>query len=264
MEATVQELLGVFRYEYHMSTRRKSLWLAFGFLALLYLTPAFTPPGLSEIIPAEDEVLSFAGTIAFALNLFMPVAGGILAADRLVRDQKLGVGELLHSTPLRLWPYLLGKYFGVLCSIATPVLLSSLLWGAKAIIAGAPADTLPALLLSFLGMNLPTYVFIIAFSLACPLVMPVRVYQVLFTGYWFWGNFISPEFMPTINGTYLTASGHYPLLGLFGGFFGGGGPNYATHITRADALINLAVLAACAGLALLAADRLLAWQAKHA
>ncbi len=247
-----------------MSIRRRSLWLAFGILIVLHLTQILTPPDLVNQMPTGQTVLSYAGTVAFMLNLFMPVVGGILAADRLVRDRSIGVNQLLNSAPLNRWAYLGGKYVAALLSICTPVLLTGLLLGILAVARGAPISLLPAALLAFLGINLPAYVFIIAFSLGCPLVMPLRVYQVLFTGYWFWGNFISPEFMPTLNGTYLTANGHYMLLTFFGGFYGGGGPNYARNVTSVDAVINLAVLAAFALLALLAADRSLAWQTKRA
>jgi hypothetical protein len=41
----------------------------------------------------------------------------------------------------------------------------------------------------------------LAFSLACPLVIPLRICQVLFTGYWFWGKLISPKVFPTISDT---------------------------------------------------------------
>ncbi|RPJ42975.1 MAG: ABC transporter permease [Chloroflexi bacterium] len=260
----MNEFLGVFRYEYRMSTRRWSLWITFGILTALYVTSVFMPPDLAEKSPTENEVMAYAGTMSFMLNLFMPVIGGILVADRLVRDQKLGVDELLRSTSLRRSTYLAGKYFGAVASITTPVLLCSLLLGVSAVAAGAPLTVLPAMLLGFLGVNLPAYMLITAFSLACPLVMPLRVYQVLFTGYWFWGNFLSPTVMPTTNGTYLVANGEYVMTAFFGGFFGGGGPDSQPIPSEIGAAINLAVLAALALLALIAADRYLARRANRA
>ncbi len=256
--------IGVFRYEYRMSIRRWGLWLAFGVLMALYLSTLLEIPSLSGKIPTQSEILPFAGTSALMLNLFMPVVGGILAADRLVRDQKNGVDELLRSTPLSGWPYLAGKYFAALCSITTPVLLTSLLLGLRYILAGAPLMLLPAVLLSFLGITLPAYAFVIAFSLICPLIIPVRVYQILFTGYWFWGNMLSPNVMPTLNGTYLTPIGYYALYTLFGGIFAGGGPDYIRKLTALDALINWAVLFTCAFLALAAGKLYLTRRARRA
>ena len=260
----MKTFIGVFRCEYRMSIRRLSLWLAFGILFLPYMTSVLMPPDLAGAIPEESEVLSFAGTTGFMLNLFFPVVGGILAADRLVRDQKLGVDELLRSTPLNRWSYLLGKYFGTLFSVTTPVLLCSLILGAWTTMHGAPPTLIPAMLLSFLVINLPAYVFITAFSLVCPLVIPVRVYQVLFTGYWFWGNFLSPQVILTLNGTYITPNGFFSLYGLFGGFFGGGGPNWTGAPTSLDALINLSVLAAAAAAMLFVSSRYLALRASRA
>lgn len=255
---------GVFRYEFRMSIRRLSVWLTFGILMVPYLTSAFTPPSLSERLPAANEVISYAGTFSFMLNLFTPVIAGILIADRLVRDRKLGVDELLHSTALPRWAYIAGKYFGALLSIAAPILLCSLLFGLITVASGAPLALLPAMALAFLGINLPALAFITAFSLACPLIMPVRVYQVLFTGYWFWGNFLSPRVLPTLNGTYLSASGVFAMNGLFGGVFGGGGPVWTGITGQIDALLNYAVLAACSVAALFVTERYLAWRANQA
>ncbi len=259
----MQSFIAVFRYELRMSIRRLSLWLTFGILMVPYLTSAFSPPALTERLPAANEVVSYAGTFAFMLNLFTPVVAGILVADRLVRDRKTGVDELLRSTALPRWAYLAGKYAGALLSVVAPVLLCSLLFGLLTVASGAPLGLLPAMALTFLGINLPALAFVTAFSLACPLIMPVRVYQVLFTGYWFWGNFLSPEVLPTLNGTYLSASGVFAMQGLFGDVFGGGGPIWTGEVGRVDAWLNYAVLAACAAAALFAADRYLAWRARR-
>lgn len=259
----MKTFIGVLTCEYRMSIRRLSLWLAFAILFLPYISKMLLPPDLAGAVPTQANMLSYAGTFAYMLNLFMPVVGGILAADRLSRDQKLGVDELLQSTPLKRWTYLLGKYFGTLFSIATPVLLCSLLTSISTIISGGPLSAIPALLLAFLAINLPAYMFITAFSLACPLFIPVRVYQVLFTGYWFWGNFLSPQVIPTLNGTYLTPSGLFMLHGFFGGMFFGS-LNWAGVYTHMDALINLLVLAGMAAAALFASNRYLAWQASRA
>jgi ABC-2 type transport system permease protein len=253
----LKTFFGVFGYEYRMSTSRWGLWAVFGLLMLFYLSSVLLPPDFAGQVPADPEVLSFAGSAAFMLNLFMPVVGGILAADRLVRDQKLGVEELLNSTPVNRRAYLAGKYFGTLLSIITPVFLTVLLLGVGQVISGASPAILPAMILAFLGINLPAHAFVVAYSLACPLVMPVRVYQVLFTGYWFWGNYLSPTVMPTLNGTYLTANGEFVLVTFFDGFFRMGGPISAPSAGVFGAAMNLLALSACTGLALAAADRYL-------
>ena len=94
----MKAFLGVFCYEFRMSIRRWSLWLATGILMILHLTSVLLPPETLTCCPGQG-VLSYAGTFAYMLNLFMPVVGGILVADRLVRDQRIGVDELLPAPP---------------------------------------------------------------------------------------------------------------------------------------------------------------------
>jgi len=259
----VKQILSVFRCEYRMSIRRWSLWLSFGVLSLLHMTSLLLPTDMIGARPTGSDVYSYAGSFAVMLNFFMPVVGGILAADRLVRDQKLGVDELLQSTPVGRLPYVIGKFLGVSLSIITPVFLCSLLISIKLALSGSSITIFPAMLLAFFSVILPTYFFITAYSLVCPLVMPVRVYQVLFTGYWFWGNLLSPKAMPTINGTYLTANGIFVISGFFGGFYGGGGPDTAVGLSQVDAIINLVVLSVLTLLPLLTAERVLAHRATH-
>jgi hypothetical protein len=97
-------------------------------------------------------------------------------------------------------------------------------------------------------ITVPAYLFIGAFSLACPAVLPVRVYQVLYSGYWIWGNYISPGFIPTLNGTLLTASGNIVADGFFGIGYGGLQSSY----TALQAVGNLALLLVLSGVALFA------------
>src|SRR6185436_5849652 len=81
----------------------------------------------------------------------------------------------------------------------------------------AAPEILVAVPAAFAAITVPAFAFVVAFSIACPLFMPVPVYQVLFTGYWFWANFVPPALFPTLNGTLVTPSGIFALQGLFGG-----------------------------------------------
>jgi ABC-type glycerol-3-phosphate transport system permease component len=120
------------------------------------------------------------------------------------------------------------------------------------------------LLVAFLGMAVPAHAFVVAFSLACPLVMPVRVYQVLFTGYWFWGNYLNPSAFPTISDTLLVPSGKYVMEGFLGGFPAGSVQNSGPLYTATDAALNLTVLAGCIVIVLFVLDRYLRQQARRA
>ena len=65
---------------------------------------------------------------------------GIVLADRLVRDRKLGVAELLDSTPADPGPRLVGKYLGVCAATAVPL---ELLYVAVALASWCGADSPP-------------------------------------------------------------------------------------------------------------------------
>jgi ABC-2 type transport system permease protein len=261
----MSQFLGIVRYEYSMSTRRWGMWLAFGLIFLLYVTRSLL--NVQDMLPLITDrlVWEYAGRMAFNLNLFMPVAGGILAADRIARDIRLGVTELQHSTSLRRWPFVLGKYVGVLLSILTPQLLIALLLGSILVFCGMPPVLLLYTLVAFLAIVAPAYAFITIFSLAFPLIMPLRVYQVLFTGYWLWGNYLDPRVFPTISDTLLASCGKYAYEGFFGGAVGSSGVGYnVAHHTPLEATLNLIVLVICIVAAMIALERYLAWRARGA
>lgn len=262
----MSEFFGVIRYEFNMFLRRPGMWIAYLCLYVFYAVLLFMPDPMGEIIsfPA-DETWQVAGQQLFYYNMFMVLLAGIISADRMQRDFRLGVCELQQSTPLRRPVYILAKYFGVLAGSLVPMLILVVGTAVFSILMGAPPQYLGAMLVAFLAMGVPAHAFVVAFSLACPLVMPVRVYQVLFTGYWFWGNYLNPGAFPTISDTVLVPSGKYVLEGFFGGFPSSRnlewlGPLY----TPAGATLNLVVLALCILAVLCVLDRYLKWQARRA
>jgi ABC-type transport system involved in multi-copper enzyme maturation permease subunit len=254
----MKTFLGVVRYEYRMSTRRLGLWIAFGVVTIPYLSMIQFGGTESQPVISNQELWPLLAQMIFQFNLFMPVVAGIAIADRLVRDSRLGVDEILRSTRLNRWSYLLGKYLGSLLSVLTPVFLFTLFFTLMMLISGMPTLVIWIAFLEFLSMIVPAFAFITIFSLACPLVMPVRVYQVLFTGYWFWGNFLNSKFFPTISDTYLSASGKYACRGFFNGCNWSGSPLEGS--TSLDAWLNIAVLGICILAALIITERFLAWQ----
>ncbi len=258
------QFFGVTRHEFSMSIRRPGFWISYTLLGLFYVIASLVPTanGTEEIL-RPDQVWSEAGHLVFMYNIFLPLLAGILAADRMQRDARTGVRELQRSTPLSIPAYILAKYFGVLLSVLIPMFVLVLVTGTSAVAAGiAPLGFLGPLLLAFLSIAVPAHAFVVAFSLACPLVMPLRVYQVLFTGYWFWGNLLSSQAFPTISDTVLNAVGQYPLQGFFGMYIDAS--NADTHFTAPEAVANLIVLAACIAVALFVLDRYLRWQERRA
>jgi ABC-2 type transport system permease protein len=253
---------GLARYEYRMSIQRWGIWVILGLLFAFYAYNAVTvdvQPGAQPWDISDLELWQTAGLLAFSLNLFTPLVAGIALADRMQRDRRLGVDELLASTALTRWNYLLGKYVGGLLSMLTPIFAMIILMGLLTVLTGAPLAFFGQLLLGFLAINVPAFAFVTIFSLGFPLIMPVRVYQVLFTGYWFWGNYLNPAVFPTLSHTMLSPSGRYALEAFFGTHFGAA-PGYVAP-SALDAALNLVVLAGCILAGMLLLDRYLAWHA---
>jgi ABC-type transport system involved in multi-copper enzyme maturation permease subunit len=250
-----------------MSIRRRGLWVAYALLFVFHTVILFSPPPLGEWVDGEvitrGELWSAAGRFLVAVNVFFPVVAGILSADRVQRDFRSGVRELQDSTPLTVPVYLFAKYMAALTSCLLPLFLWVMTIAIVMTAVGhAPAGFLYTVPLAFLAITVPAFAFVAAFSIACPLIMPLPVYQVLFTGYWFWANFVPPALFPTLNGTLFTPSGMYALQGFFGGpvaaAYGG-----ARHLGRVDALLNLGVLAACIAAAFVFLERVLSLRASR-
>jgi ABC-type transport system involved in multi-copper enzyme maturation permease subunit len=248
-----------------MSVRRPGFWIAYTLLTLFYFVTILTPStNPADDIIRPDKIWPEAGHLVFMFNIFLPLLAGILSADRMQRDFHSGVRELQHSAPLPLPVYILAKYVGILTSVLLPMLLLVAGTGISLVAQGsAPLGFLWPLLLAFLSIAVPSHAFVIAFSLACPLVMPLRVYQVLFTGYWFWGNLLSPKAFPTISNTVLNAVGQLPLQAFFGMTLDSTNPA-DVGFTQTEAALNLLVLFACLATALFFLDRFLRWQERRA
>jgi ABC-2 type transport system permease protein len=257
----VSQFWGVLSHEFNMSIRRKGLWIAyaitFGFFVLV-LAPEEGYHMYSGNTPWQE-----AGEFVYLFNMFMPIIGGILAADRIQRDYRLGIRELQTSMPLGRANYILGKYIGVLLSLLLPMFIGvlgfSILFAVQGVVSSA---MIGAVMVAFVAIAIPSFAFVTAFSLACPLVIPLRVYQILFTGYWFWGNFINNRIFPTISGTLLNSSGVYAQQGFFGGDRSRMA-GVALH-TASEAWLNILVLGLCAALALFVLYQYLAQQSRRA
>jgi ABC-2 type transport system permease protein len=254
---------GVLRYEARMVLRRKGLWLAYGLSCLIYTwAPSIVRVIDRSVAIRPDQLSQLAGQLVFQFNMFMGLVAGIVASECLERDFRTGVSELQRSAPLGRWPYLLGKYLGTLAAVLLPYLLWVVLSGVALVGLGVvPPAFLPKLLAAFAAIATPAYAFVVALSMTGALLAPLRVYQILFTGYWFWGNYLEPRVLPTLNGTLVTPSGVFAFQAFFGGFLWGG---HHDRRTPAEAWLNLAVLALCIVGALVAAERYLAWKARRA
>jgi ABC-type transport system involved in multi-copper enzyme maturation permease subunit len=260
-EENVSQFAGVFRHEFDMSVRRRGLWLAYS-IVFAFFVLILIREGLDHMYSGGTPWQE-AGETVYMLNMLAPLIGGILAADRMKRDSQLGVRELQISAPFGHTTYILSKYAGVLLSVLLPMFLWVLALSTFSVAMGLIAPTMiGSVVVAFVAIAIPSFAFVIAFSLACPLIMPVRVYQILFTGYWFWGNYLSDEVFPTISGTLLNASGVYAQQGLFGGT-----KSQVTGMplhTATEAWLNILVLGLCVAAVLFALNQYLDRQSRQA
>lgn len=236
------------RYEFTMQWRKRSVWLVTGVLALLVLATGWGQ--LSWLYDSDDPRVAMAHA-GLLLQLLLPVGYGCLLADRLVRDRQLGVAEVLDATPSGGLSRLAGKYTGSCAATAVPVLVLFLVVAAGYGVSQGDWVAAWWAFAIFVVVMLPGLAFVGAAALAFPLVMPTPLFRVLFVGYWFWGNAVSPAAMPTPAQSLLTPAGPYGLRQFFG---------YETEIDRPPGdLFNVLRPEVSAGTALLSIALLIAF-----
>ncbi|QIN84529.1 hypothetical protein GBA63_19175 [Rubrobacter tropicus] len=253
---TWSAITGATRYEFLMQLRRRAVWTVVG----LFVAWGFAAFRFYVALGGDEaETLSLAQWMAswsLVAQYFAPIGFGILVADRLPRDGGTWVGELLETLPGSAGGRFFGKYLGSVAATLVPLLLIYLAGVAYLVFERGNLMAIPLGLLTFAAINLSGLLFVAAFSISCPAVLWVPLYQTLFVGYWFWGNLLSPDStIPTISGTILTPVGWYPAAG----FFDLKGTN-AGDATAWEAVVSIASLLALAALALYGAHRYLRWQ----
>jgi hypothetical protein len=210
----VSELLAVCRYEFRMQARKRSLWLAMLLLAgVVALTQGDRGPRHAEAGAPAGEVM--AGW-ALLFGIVVPIGFGMVLADRLLRDRRLNTAGLLESLPLGPRVLLAGKYLGGLAATALPALLVMLAAGGYESVHRGDPLMLGWAVLAFGLIMLPGLAFVAGFAMVTPLVVSAPLFRVLFVGYWFWGNMLHPDFLPSLSGTLLTPIGDYPVTWLTG------------------------------------------------
>jgi ABC-2 type transport system permease protein len=251
-------LTGAFAYEYRMQIRRRVVWLTLaGFAGALMALTLSTSTW--HTYSRERTALLGDADVASLVMLLMPIAVGILLADRLPRDRVTRVAEVLATLPVPLGWRLLGKYLGATLATLTPIFI--LYWlgvGYVTVLRGGNAASLPLALLPFMAIVLPGCLFVAAFAIACTAWLWPPIFQFLLVGYWFWGNLLQSHSIPTLNGTLLTANGDYMLVG----FFGGDG-TLVQHATALQGMLSLGLLLSLSALALAVAWSYLNVQQAH-
>ena len=208
-------LLGIINYEFRMQFRRLALWITFLCIALLFLLRGGFHFFL--VFALNQPLLPLVAEWARSLNFLLPIAVGVLLADRLARDRRTKVDEVFTSMPGALSIRLAGKYVGSTLATLIPVFLIYSIGVGSILYQTHNVMTIPYALEAFATISLPGILFVSAFSIACPFLLWVPLYQFLFVGYWFWGNILSPgNGIPTLSATILTPVGGYMASGFFG------------------------------------------------
>ncbi len=266
-------MIAALRYEFLMQIRRPVMWIVYGlaFAALVAtMWPAYRTLDLGSG-GGHDPKLAMVVSAKVTMSL-LAIVYGCLLADRLIRDRRLGVATIMDASSANPLGRLIGKYAGVCAATAAPIALAFFGRAVVYAIAEGKAEALAWSVPVFATAILPGLAFLGALALAGPLLMPPLVFRVLFVAYWFWGNLIPADMMPTLSHTIFAATGDYVAYGLFdrgseGGFVYGPWPDAALNFLRPVASPAVAVLwmgvmvALAAGILLLA--RLHAARSEH-
>ena len=241
-------LAGAVRYEFLMQVRRPALWIVVAVFCLSFGVVTLTPWGpLSFGLTLPQTVANWALSVQF----LHPVAVGVLLADRVPRDGRTRVSELLETLPASPAGRFFGKYLGSTLATLVPLVLVYAAGLLYVLLDTADPMVVPLGVAAFLTVNLPGLLFVAAFSVSSTVVLWIPLYQFLFVGYWFWGNLVSPPFfVPTLSGTILMPIGDF----MANGFFDGGAMVQGTTVLEGVAsmglLLGLAALALVCGYAL--------------
>jgi ABC-2 type transport system permease protein len=239
------------QYEFRMQIRKRTVWIVPALSVLLFLLIGGSL--LRDLFdPAERPAEARTAVLGLALQVhgLLTIGFGCLVADRLVRDDRLRVAPILDATPAPPGARLLGKYLGTSAATAIPMLIVYLGFAAAyAVDTGRPV-ALAWALAACAVVFVPGLLFVAAFAMALPLVMPAPLFRVLFVGYWLW-NILPAEVVPGPSGTLLTPSGEVARTGLFG--IGGTFTALNRQVaSRADAVASIGLVVGIAVLVLAA------------
>jgi hypothetical protein len=210
---------GALHYEFHMQVRRPAVWITMILIAGLLVGFLSRSNALLNTVYHLDRfpLLTVVASWTAIINRLLPIGVGVLLADRLPRDRRTKVDELFSSMPGALNARLVGKYLGSMLATLLPMFAFYAIGVGVIIYQTRNIMAIPLALETFAVIALPGILFISAFSLACPAIMWVPLYQFCFIGYWFWGNELSPRNgIPTLSDTILTPVGNYMAKGFYG------------------------------------------------
>jgi ABC-2 type transport system permease protein len=211
MMTTRTSLAGVTLNEFRMQWRRKAMWFAMGAAGLFFLL--INRLNFDQRI-AHASARQSVAIWASLLNIFLPIAYGIVLADRLDRDRRLQVDELLNSYPAGLAGRVWGKALGASIATMVPFFLLASVGFIYVAIHLHSAAALPFGLAAFLSINLPALVFVGALCTILPALVWMPAVRVLLVAFWLWVQ-VPADQIPSLSNTILAPVGGYAAHGLF-------------------------------------------------
>ncbi|TQS43763.1 hypothetical protein [Cryptosporangium phraense] len=205
-------MIASLRYEFRMQVRKRSVWIVPALTLLLFvLIGGSLLRDLFDPNEAPPDARTAVTGLAVQIHGLLSIGFGCLLADRLIRDDRLRVAPILDATPTSPRRRLLGKYLGTAAATAIPVFLAYFGFAAAYAVHTAAPEALGWALVVSAVVIVPGLLFVAAFALTVPLIVPAPLFRVLFVGYWLWGNLVPPDVMPTLARTLINPLGGYPL-----------------------------------------------------
>lgn len=210
--STMATLRGAAAYEFRMQVRRPALWIGLVTLGLLQALGAWS---LFQPSPADGIAPSLADW-ALGMTYFIPYGVAALLADRLPRDGRLGVDQVLDALPASPIARLYGKWAGTTAATLLPVLLVYLLGAGYLTVRLGSASVLAFAPVVFAAVALPGLLVVAALSVPLPALLWVPAYQVGFAVLWIWWTQMRPELLASPSDTFWNPNGWAAATRLFG------------------------------------------------
>jgi ABC-2 type transport system permease protein len=231
MTTTRSTLTGAIINEFRMQWRRKAMWFGMGAAGVFFL--------LINRLNFDQRIAHASATQSVAiwaslLNIFLPIAYGIVLADRLDRDRRLHVDELLNSFPASLASRVWGKAVGAAIATMVPFFLLDCAGFVYLAVHLHTAGALVLGLAAFLAISLPGLVFVAALCTVLPTIVWTPAVRVLLVAFWLWMQ-VPANQIPSLSNSILAPVGGYAANGLFK-------PSFLPFVPDSPGILNLGPL----------------------
>jgi ABC-2 type transport system permease protein len=197
--------------EFRMQSRQRAMWLTM--LGVSTIFPLLAWHALDSRFVYEGTLRSVADWTNF-LNLWVPIGYGIVLADRIPRDRRLRMDELLASFPThpryRLW----GKAVGVALATVVPLLVVALVGALLISVRLHTAEVMKFEVGAICVILLPALLFVTAVCLLLSTFVWPPAIGFICAGLWLFLE-APPTMLPSLANSVLSPTGAYAIAGLY-------------------------------------------------